>query len=156
MKDKIINILYVSDLQLAKLKEIEKELLLFLVNARFDIKGVNYVLDKEKQNRMLEAENNRKRDIDKMIKQSQKMLSTQEQYDRMFRVSGDFVKLKDIDNELVGKNYYNFAGEIVSIEKKETRGSGVRHIFNIFDYADGALSCTYFIPNDPSKYKQNK
>ncbi|XQP55190.1 MAG: PolC-type DNA polymerase III [Mycoplasmoidaceae bacterium] len=160
-EDGILTIKYVTDSELSQLKKIEKELMLFLNNeAHFLIDKIKFVLDSEKQARLLEEENHRRQDIAKLIQQSQKMADTTEVYDRKFRVSGDFTNLQEINSDLVG-SMINVSGEIVSVEKRVPKKHAMINVYQfiIYDYAGGAFKCTYsafVIPEKNSYHKTAK
>lgn len=143
-----LTVKYVSQSELDELKKIQSELIFYLKTAiNFEIKNFVLQLNKEKQNKILEAENLRKKNIQELIQQSQKMMSKVDKYDRMYRVSGKFVPLREIDDgDLIG-SYTNVAGEIFNIEKKAAAKNPnvVIYNFKIYDYEEGALLCKYVL-----------
>ncbi len=137
-----MSVKYVTQTELKKLQEIESELKHFLKDFHMEIKKVNFVLNVEKQNRMVEEENNRRKDIEKLIRQSQMMMDKTEIYDRKFKVSGQFTPMQDINDELVN-SFINISGEIISVEEKQSRKNNnvVSFRYVIYDYVNGALKC---------------
>ncbi|MCQ3908243.1 MAG: hypothetical protein MJ200_01470 [Mycoplasmoidaceae bacterium] len=141
----IITVKYVTDVELNELKKIYQELKLFLNNtAHFAIKDITFLLNEEKQARMLEEDNRRKQDIAKLVEESQKMASPTEVYDRRYKVSGDFTRLSEINSDLVGSRI-NVSGEIISVDKKTPKKHAMISVYHfiIYDYAGGAFKCSY-------------
>lgn len=157
IEDGIITIKYVLDSELELLKSVSKELIEYLGTIHFDIKEIKYLFDEEKQNRILEQERTRKQELEQLIKQSQKMDGLADRYDRIFRVSGEFTNLKDINEDYL-ETVINISGEIVSVEKKEPAklGGATIYHFVIYDYAGGAFKCSYRVFNTPPKYPNEK
>ncbi|MBQ0045870.1 MAG: PolC-type DNA polymerase III [Mycoplasma sp.] len=152
-----ITVKYVSTTELEQLKKISKDLVQYLNNIHFAIKEIKYHFNQEKQNRILEEERVRKHDLAELIKQSQKMVGLADRYDRIYKVSGLFTDLKDINDEYID-TVINISGEIVSLEKKEPMklGAATTYIFVIYDYAGGAFKCSYRVFNTPPKYESEK
>ncbi len=155
--DDVMVIRYVTSSELEQINIIQSNLLAYLKNAHFLIKKIVSELNKEKQNKILEDENARQKDINKLIAQSQQMLGEVEQYDRMFRVSGDFIDMRDIDDEMK-ESFVNIAGEIVKVEIKPSRKNPALTIYNylIYDYTGGALRCSLFAYKTPRFPANNK
>lgn len=123
IQNKKLIIKYVIDSELSNLKKIEQEFLHYLnTEAHFAIKEIEYFFDKEKQIRILEEENNRKKDIENLMAQSQKMMDATEVYDKKFSVFGQFTNIKDINDESIGSTV-NICGEIVQAEKKTLKNN---------------------------------
>ncbi|MCQ3914986.1 MAG: hypothetical protein MJ201_04470 [Mycoplasmoidaceae bacterium] len=149
----VMTVKYVSKSELEQLKKIEKDFIEFLNNTNFDVKEIKYEFNQVKQNRILEQENIRKNDIAKLIAQSQKMMGQTEVYDRRYKVSGEFIDIKEIDDSYVNSNI-NIAGEIVSCEKKTPKKNGnvTVYEFIVYDYVGGALKCSFIALNSLQQY----
>ena len=144
IKNDILTIKYVTSLEKDNLIKIEKDLLYFLKDIHFPLKSIQYELNKEKQNQILENENIKRKDIQKLVEQSKQLLGEQEQYDRKFKVSGKFTDLREIDKDFAGMTV-NVSGEIVSAEKRESKKNNSISVYSfiIYDYAGGALKCSF-------------
>ncbi|MCQ2956840.1 MAG: hypothetical protein MJ233_03225 [Mycoplasmoidaceae bacterium] len=134
---------YVTQSELEQINEVKGRLLSYLKDAHFLVRDLKVELNKAKQNKILEDENARQKDIDKLISQSHQLMGEKERYDAIFRVSGTFTDLREIDDDMKGA-VINISGEIVNVEKKEPKKNPAIVIYNfvIYDYAGGALKCS--------------
>lgn len=143
---------YVSHSEFEQIKKFEKSLIDYLNSIHFQITKIVPELNKEKQNRILEDENARRQDIEKLIQASRRTISDTERYDKMFNVSGSFTDLNEISNDHI-ESTINIQGEIAEIEKKDIKKtSTVIYTFTIFDNVNGAFRCTYRIAGVQTKY----
>ncbi|XQP55491.1 MAG: PolC-type DNA polymerase III [Mycoplasmoidaceae bacterium] len=155
--DDVINVKYVSEPDIEQLNKIASALVEHLRSIHFQVKSLKPILDVEKQNKILEEDNARKRDIQKMIQASQRDIGEVKRWDKAFKVSGSFTNIEEIDSEDVG-TVINIAGEIVKLESRESRKNPNNQIFNflIYNGVEGGLKCTYICPKVAPKYHDNK
>ena len=156
IQEETLVIKYVSHSELEQIQKLEQELIQYLNSVHFPIRKVLPELNKEKQNRMLEEDNARRQDIEKLIKISQRPVSDIERFDKVFRVSGSFTPLNEITTDHL-EAVINVQGEIVEIEKKEIKKTAnVIYNFTIFDNVNGAFKCTYRLFTIPTKFETFK
>ena len=143
---------YFLEHELATIKLILKDLIIFLNNQGFSFKGTKFVIDEARQQKHMDLYVQLKKDINEAKIDFDANKQSLLKYENLNKINSGFVSISSISNEMVAANeVVNLQGEIFDIDKKTTSNGSIIYSFAIYDYDDNAITIKYFLSNDLSK-----
>ena len=142
---------HLSNNELITIKNVWKDLSVFLNKQGFTFKGTKFVIDKNRQQKQMDFFTQMKKDINEAQKAFVANNEALLKLESLNKINTNVVGISSITNDMVATNeFVNVQGEIFDIDKKTTKSGSVIYSFSIFDY-DNALVINYFLNNDLSK-----